>query len=149
MMDAIDIDLGTLDAQDEAELVIRHPKTREPTTWVWTFYGPAHAKTRALADRVSREALRRSVAERQARINGEPLPDEDPQTPDQIRAETVDSIVARTKAFTPVKLGDQQIVFSPDAARALLLDRKKAWLFVQIVNYLKAEENFIQPSAPS
>jgi hypothetical protein len=30
-------DLSTMDAQDEAELVIRHPKTLEPTGWTWTF----------------------------------------------------------------------------------------------------------------
>jgi hypothetical protein len=35
-----DFDLGSLDAHDEAELNIRHSATNEPTTWVWTFFGP-------------------------------------------------------------------------------------------------------------
>ena len=46
-------DLATMDAQDEAELVIKHPKTLEPTGWAWTFFGPGHAVTTELSNRVA------------------------------------------------------------------------------------------------
>lgn len=141
-------DIGGLDTQDEAELAIRHPSTDEPTTWVWTFYGPAHPKTVELADRVSREALRDLAAQKQARVNGKKWK-EDAQSADTLRAETVASIVARTKTFTPVKLGAETIEFSPDAATLLLQDRKKAWLFSQIVEWLRDDESFMPPSVNS
>jgi len=57
--------------------------------------------------------------------------------------------VTRTKGFTPIKLDGQLIEYSADAARQLLLDRKKGWLLEQITDYLKDEANFIQPSATS
>ncbi|MGJ5149871.1 branched-chain amino acid ABC transporter [Bradyrhizobium sp. HKCCYLR1023] len=148
-MDAIDIDLSQLEAQDEAELVIRHPKTREPTTWVWTFYGPGHARTQEIADRASRRLLKQLAEQREARANGREWVDEEKRTPEQNRAQTIADIVARTKSFTPVKLGDTVISFSAEAATQLLSDRKKDWLLEQVINFLKAEENFIQPSATS
>lgn len=140
-------DLDHLDAKDESELVIRHPTTGEPTTWTWTFYGPAHPATVALADRVSKDALKKLAAQRQARINGKKYKDDDEQTLAQIRAENVDNIIARTKTFSPVKLGGTEIAFSPAAARELLLDRRKGWLLAQVMEFLADETSFIQPSA--
>lgn len=143
-----EFDLGALDARDEAELAIKHPSTGEVTTWVWTFYGPGHPKTVEVANRVSRDALRDLAAQKQARVNGKKWKEDD-QSIDQIRAENVENIVARTKTFTPVRLGAETISFTPDAAKSLLLDRKKGWLFSQIVEYLRDDESFIQPSAKS
>lgn len=141
-----DFDLGELDARDEAELAIKHPSTGEPTTWIWTFYGPGHPKTVEVANRVSREALRDLAAQKQARVNGKKWK-EDEQSIDQLRESNADNIVARTKTFTPVKLGEETISFSPEAAKALLLDRKKGWLYAQILDFLRDDEGFIQPSA--
>jgi hypothetical protein len=143
-----DFDLGALDARDEADLAIRHPTTDKITTWVWTFYGPGHPRTVEVANRVSRDALRDLAAQKQARVNGKKWKEED-QSIDQIRAENVENIVARTKTFTPVNMGDGKIEFSAEKAKELLLDRKKGWLFSQIVEFLRADESFIQPSATS
>jgi hypothetical protein len=143
-----EFDLVALDARDEADLAIRHPITDAPTTWVWTFYGPGHPKTVEVANRVSRDALRELAAQKQARVNGKKWKEED-QTIDQIRADNVDNIVARTKSFTPVNLGDGKIEFSAQKAKELLLDRKKGWLFTQVIDFLRADESFIQPSATS
>ena len=96
-------DLATMDAQDEAELVIRHPKTLEPTGWIWTFYGPGHAVTTALSNRVAGVALKKAAARRQAQVNGKKWK-EDEESLDQLRADQVDGIVTRTKGFTPIKL---------------------------------------------
>jgi hypothetical protein len=143
-----DFDLGALDARDEAELAIKHPSTGEVTTWVWTFYGPGHPKTIEIANRVSRDALHDLAAQKQARVNGKKWKEGD-QSIDQIRAENVDNIVARTKMFTPVKLGEDTISFTPETARALLLDRRKNWLIGQVMEFLADETSFIQPSATS
>jgi hypothetical protein len=141
-------DLTTMDAQDEGELVIRHPKTLEPTDWTWTFYGPGHAVTMELSNRVAAAALKKAAARRQAQINGRKWK-EDEESLEQLRADQVDGIVTRTKGFTPIKFEGKVIEYSPDAARALLLDRRKGWLLEQISDYLRDEANFIQPSATS
>jgi hypothetical protein len=141
-------DLSAMDAQDEAELVIKHPITLEPTGWVWTFYGPGHPVTAALSNRVAGVALKKAAARRQAQVNGKKWK-EDEESLDQLRADQVDGIVTRTKGSTPIKLDGETIEYSPDAARALLLDRRKGWLLEQISEYLRDEANFIQPSATS
>ena len=143
-----DFDLSAVDAEDEGELVIRHPKTLALTGWIWTFYGPGHPVTVDLSNRVAQAALKRAAARRQAQVNGKKWK-EDEESLDQLRAENVDNIVTRTKGFTPIKLDGQLIEYSADAARQLLLDRKKGWLLEQITDYLKDEANFIQPSATS
>jgi hypothetical protein len=143
-----DFDLSAVDAQDEGLLVIKHPKTLEPTGWTWTFYGPGHATTIELSNRVAGAALKKAAARRQAQANFKKWK-EDEESLDQIRVENVDNIVTRTKGFTPIKLDGQLIEFSADAARRLLLDRKKGWLLEQITEYLRDEANFIQPSATS
>lgn len=140
-----DFDLAALDARDEAELAIKHPGTGEITTWVWTFYGPGHPKTVEIANQRSREALHKLAAQRQAQVNGKKWK-EDEQSIDQVRSENIDNILARTKGFTPVKLGDEIITFSPEAARTMLLDRKKGWLLTQVMEFLKEDESFIPPS---
>jgi hypothetical protein len=143
-----EFDLSAMDAQDEGDLVIRHPKTLEPTGWTWTFYGPGHATTIELSNRVAGAALKKAAARRQAQANNRKWK-EDEESLNQIRVENVDNIVTRTKGFSPIKLDGQLIEFSADAARRLLLDRKKGWLLEQITEYLRDEANFIQPSATS
>lgn len=145
----IDIDLGAIEARDEGNLVIRHPVTLQPTTWIWTFFGPGHAETVALADRLSRDALLKASARRQAQANGRKWKEDDPGTLAQLRSDQVAAIVARTKSFTPVKLDGQLIEFTKEKASDLLLDRRKGWLLDQVTEYLRDEVNFIQPSATS
>jgi hypothetical protein len=143
-----EFDLSAMDARDEGELDIRHPKTDAPTGWIWTFYGPGHPATVAVANRVADAALKKAAARRQAQINGRKWK-EDEESLEQLRAENVDNIIARTKGFTPIKLDGQVIEFSADAAKRLLLDRKKGWLLDQIADYLRDQVNFIRPSATS
>jgi hypothetical protein len=143
-----DFDLSEIDAQDEGLLDIKHPKTLEPTGWTWTFYGPGHPATIELSNRVAGAALKKAASRRQAQANGKKWK-EDEQSLEEIRAENVDNILRRTKGFTPIKLDGQMIEFSTEAARGLLLDRKKGWLLEQVGEYLRDEANFIQPSAMS
>jgi hypothetical protein len=63
-----DFDLSAVDAQDEGELNIKHPKTLEPTGWIWTFYGPS-GHDRTFEPRRRRRA-EEGRARRQAQANG-------------------------------------------------------------------------------
>jgi hypothetical protein len=101
-----------------------------------------------LSNRVAGAAWKKAAARRQAQANGKKWK-EDEESLEQIRVENVDSIVTRTKNFTPIKLDGQIIEYSPEAAKRLLLDRKKGWLLEQIAEFLREEANFIQPSATS
>src|ERR1700744_2827389 len=148
-MSDTEFDLDSTDALDEMTLVIRHPTTDAPTNWTWTFYGPGHPKTVELANTVSRAALRDIAEQKQARVNNRKYKAEE-QSLDQIRSETVNNVIARTKTFTPVRKADgSQVEYSEDAARELLLDRRKSWLYKQVTEFLADDANFIQPSAKS
>jgi ABC-type Fe3+-hydroxamate transport system substrate-binding protein len=122
-------------------------KPASPPPGLWTFFGPGHPRTVALADRVSKESLRKLAAQRQARINGKKWKDDEDHSPEQIRRENVDNILARTSGFSPVNINGDLIEFSEQAAREMLLDRKKNWLLSQVMEYLGDEASFIQPSA--
>lgn len=147
-MDTPEFDIGGLDAQDEASLEIKHPKTEAPTGWIWTFYGPAHPITIALANKVAAEQLVEARAKEQARVNGKKWKADD-ESYDALLAKSIDSMVRRTKGFTPIKLDGELIEFSVENARKLLADRRKGWLVSQVREYLKEDESFIQPSAKS
>ncbi len=141
-------DLATVMAQDEVQFYVTHPKTKKPTTWCWTFYGPGHPNTVAVANRVIREALETQAAKEQARVNGRKWKEEAEEI-ETLRQRNIASIVARTKEFSPVKIGPETITFSPETASKLLLDRNMGWLLDQVTEWLASIENFIQPSPKS
>jgi hypothetical protein len=142
-----DFDLGELDTADESTLAIKG-RDGKPTTWIWTFYGPGHPKTVALSNRISKKWLDEERDKLQKQTNGKKWVPEERSLAD-IRNENVDSILERTKDFTPVKLNGELIEFSRDAAKKLLLDPHKGALFTQISEFLKEESNFMRPSAKS
>ncbi len=142
-----DFDLSELETGDESTLAIKG-RDGKPTTWVWTFYGPGHPNTVALSNKISKKWLQEARDKEQAQTNNKKWKPEE-RSLDDIRNENVNSILERTKGFTPVKLNGETIEFSPDAARRLLLDPRKGALFNQISEFLKEEENFMQPSAKS
>lgn len=138
-------DIADFDAQDEISYTVKNPKNDEPTGWVWTFFGPGHPVTIELSNKLSRAVLQERRAKEAAMVNGKKWKPDD-QTPDELRAEMVDSIVTRVKDFTPVKINGEEISYSPDVARKVLLDPKKGWLFAQISGFLREDENFMRPS---
>lgn len=142
-----EFDLSDLETGDEASLAIKDSAGRV-TAWLWTFYGPGHAKTVAVANRLSKKWLTEAREKEQATVNGKKWKPEE-RSLDDIRRENVGNIVDRTKGFTPVKLNGAIIEFSADKARELLLDPRKGALLAQISDFLREEENFMRPSAKS
>ena len=138
-------DLAEAQAQDEADFVVRHPKTDAPTTWIWTFFGPGHPNTIAVSNKAAKTAIRESKAQQEARVNGKKWK-ADEVTIDELRVQYTDNIIGRTKAFTPIKFGSETIEYSPEAVRKFLMDRKMSWLLMQIINFLEEDANFIKPS---
>lgn len=141
-----DFDLGEFDSVDEAGLVIRDPRTDAPTTWVWTFYGPAHPKTVELVNRISREQLKEAREKEAASVNGRKWkPSGD--APEELLDRNVSNVVARVKGWTPIRINGENLTFSPETTKALLMDRKKAWLLTQIGDFLRDDASFTKASA--
>jgi hypothetical protein len=142
--EAVAFDISALDATDEAQMVV-HSNGR-PTSWVWTFAGPGHPKAVDLANKLSRERLRKEAEQEQARVNGRKWKADD-EDPDEVAERNADYIVARLIGWSEVQLGGKPYPFSPDNARALLLDPKKGALALQALEFLADQRSFTQRSS--
>lgn len=132
-------DLSTVDTADESvmEVVVNG----NPVDWRWTFAGPGHPKTIEQSNKLARERLRREKEQEQSRINGKrwKAPDE---TVDEVLERNVNLVVDRLLGWSPVKMNGQDYPFTPENARALLLDRRKGQLLVQALEFLGDEQSF-------
>lgn len=136
-------DLSSLDAADEAVMEVRANGNR--TGWTWTFAGPGHPKTIELSNRFARDRLRREQAQEQAQVNGKKwkAPDE---TPDEVLDRNVSLVVARLLGWSPIQMSGADYPFTPDNAKALLMDRRKGQLLVQALEFLGEEQSFTKRS---
>lgn len=142
-MDAIDL-TGIMPA-DTAVLDILKPGGTEPTGWKITFVGPGHEKAVAFANENARRDLRRQQRIEAAQVNGKKYkPDE--RDPDDVRRENAEWVVSRILDWTPIRIGDELIAFSPERAIALFLDRKMQWAFGQCIEFLVDERSFSRGS---
>lgn len=141
-------DLAEFDPIDEAQMVVKNPKSGQPTTppWVWTFYGPSHPKTIELINEVSREAMRDERLKEEARVNGRKWKG-DERSVNEVRERNLRRIVGRVKSWTPVLIEGETLTYSPEATLKLLLDYRRSWLFKQISDFLGDDETFMKPSA--
>lgn len=142
----MDIDLADFDAADEADMVVRHPVTGDPTTWVITFAGPGHPKTVAQMNRMARERRREEAEKEQARVNGRKWKASD-ESDDDAKTRNLAWIVERIVRWTPVKINGEALPFSPAAATKLLGDPRKGTLFQQCLDFLVADQTFMKRSA--
>lgn len=135
-------DVTAFQEADTAEMQVRHPVTGELTPWVITFAGPGHAKTVALTATVNRENL--AEAREASRGRNRRMP-----STDEVMAKNVRFVVSRMIGWTPVKIGDDVIEFSPDAATKLLSDPSYRVLYKQCFDFLVSDESFLPKSATS
>lgn len=139
-------DIGEFDSIDEAQLVIRDPRSDAPTTWVWTFYGPAHPKTVELANRISREQLKEAREKEAAQVNQRKWKPQG-DTPEEVLDRNISNVIARVKSWTPIRINGENLTFSPETTKTLLMDRKKGWLLQQIGDFLRDDASFTKASA--
>lgn len=116
------------------------------TNWVWTFAGPGHPKTIEQTNRLAKDRLHEDRLNEQRRLNGKKvvLPEE---SVDEVRAANVQQIVDRLLGWSPVVIDGADYAFSPENAFKLLIDRKRAQLLVQAMEFLAAENSFTPRSA--
>ena len=136
-------DLGDYAAADTAEMVVINPKTKEPTTWVWTFAGPGHPVAVALVDRLGMKQRAEATATEKAYRSGR-----DPKiktTSEQIE-DNVLRVSGRVLNFTPARINGQDLKFSPEEAHRILKDPHFGWLWIQAYNFNAEEDAFIKGS---
>jgi hypothetical protein len=142
----VSFDLSAFQASDQAEMVVRHPVTNEPTTWKITFAGPGHPKTRELADRLARQSLREEQEQARARVNGRKWKGEE-RSPNEARDANFRAVADRIIQWSPVRLNGEDVPFNTDNAMRLLSDPAMGTLFAQCLEFLGAEASFLQDSA--
>ncbi|CDN52538.1 Putative branched-chain amino acid ABC transporter [Neorhizobium galegae bv. officinalis bv. officinalis str. HAMBI 1141] len=137
------IDISAFLPADTSELHILNTAGQQ-TGWIVTLAGPSHPKSVAYSDAVARRALDRAKRQEQAQVNGKKYKAED-QTPDDVRRENVEGVVARIVEWTPVKIGADTY----DASRAaeLLIKPEMGWAYAQILDAFGDERRFTKASA--
>lgn len=139
----IDIDVSAFEALDESDMrVILNGKE---TTWIWTFAGPGHERAVAQAARLARARLQDSREKEQAQVNAKKwkAPEE---TVDQVRARNIGYVVDRLLRWSPVRFNGEDFPYSPENARALLSDPRKASLLAQATDFLTDDASFTKRS---
>ena len=136
--------MADLEAADIAEMTVE--VNGKPTSWVWTFAGPGHPQAIAQSNRLSRERLHEDRLKEQAITNGKKwkAPEE---TVDQVRERNVNQIVERLVGWSPVKIDGADYPFTPENAKALLIDPRRIGLFTQAMEFLSDLGSFTKRSA--
>jgi hypothetical protein len=137
-------DLSAVDAADESSMTVVVNGT--PTNWIWNFAGPGHPRAIEQANRVSRERLAKDRQQEQAQVNGKKwrAPEE---TVDEALARNVNFVIERLLGWSDVTMNGEAFPFSPENARTVLSDRRKATLLLQALEFLGDENAFTKRSA--
>lgn len=144
----------SLSSDDEATMLVIVPLANGDTaTWAWKMATPSHPKGIAQKNRVSRETLKKSAEQEQARVNGRKYKAE-VETPDQVDRHNVDFVIERLLGWDmklsngdDVTVGGEPYPFSEENARKLLLSPKMWKLRNQAVDFILDENSFIKRSA--
>ena len=140
------LDLASVDEADESHMTVSI--NGKATSWVWTFAGPGHPNSIAQDNRLARERLERERAQEYARINGKKWKPPE-ESVDVVVTRNVNLVVDRLLGWTEVHLDGKPFPFTPDNARALLMDPRKGTLLKQAMDFLKDETAFTKRSATS
>lgn len=139
-------DLSDLDASDEATMEVY--ANGKPTGWLWTFAGPGHPKSIEQSNRMAKERLRKEREIEQAQINGRKYKATE-ETVDEALERNVSIVTDRLLGWSTIQMGGKDYPFTPESAKALLMDRRKGQLLIQALEFLGDERSFTPRSASS
>lgn len=139
----MDFDINELDSALEGEMTVM--VNGKPTDWTWKFAGPAHEKTIAQNNRVSREQLAKRRMQEQSQINGKKWKAPE-QTPEELLLDNVNFVCERLLGWSSVKMNGEDFPFNEANARILLTDRKKGALLQQAIEFILDDNSFTQRS---
>lgn len=139
-------DLSALDTADEAEMEVY--ANGHPTGWKLRFAGPGHPKSIEQSNRLAKERLRREREQEAAMVNGRKWKPPE-ETVEEALERNVNLVVDRLLGWSPIQMGGKDYPFSPENARALLMDRRKGQLLIQCLEFLGSENSFTPRSVNS
>lgn len=132
-------DLNQLAAADTADMAVT--LNGEEIGWVWTFAGPGHPKSIDQGNRIARERLEEERLKEQAQVNGRKW-----KAPvleaDAVRLRNVNHVVERLIGWSAAPMNGKDYPFTPDNARALLLNRSYTALLAQALEFLGEDSSF-------
>ncbi len=138
-------DIDALASTDEADLEIVDLDGNK-TGWVWTFGGPGHPATIAIDNEQNARFIQRENSKERAHANGRKWKGSD-DTAEELRARSVNYIVARLLRWSDMVMGGQPFPCTPDNARKLLSDRRMGVVYDQANTFLIEERSFTKRSA--
>lgn len=145
--EAIDVfDLNDLRLEDTGQMNVLHPKTGEPTNWVWTLAGPGHPASIEAQNEASKETLRITRLREQAAVNRRRWvePERDPE---EIKRDNALAVARRVLGWTPIKINKEDYPFSRENTMRLLLDPAFGKIYLQVLEYFNADDSFTKRSA--
>ena len=139
-------DLAEIEAVDSDSLVINHPVTGQPTTWVLQIAGPGHPVTEAINKEAQRERLDLERRIETTRRNGKKWKGDDAD-PDAERAKTEQRIARRIIGWSPVTHNGQPFPYSQENALSLISEPRWTKVWQQILEHFDSDAAFTKRSA--
>jgi hypothetical protein len=143
------INIGAFAPVDSVQYQIRAVDGRTDTGISVDILSAAHPKAQAYSTAQATKNLRRQAQMEAQQINGRKVKPEE-RTPDEVRAENVALVVSRLGGWTPFvipEFGDNPVEFSDEAAAKWLSMPRYGWVYLQLLEFIADENNFIKGSA--
>jgi hypothetical protein len=141
-------DISVLATEDTSELVINHPVTNEPTTWVWTIAGPSHPEAIKADDERANEMKREELEKERARVNGRKWRGE-LRTADEEKQRSAQHFARKVLNWTPVRINGADFHYSRGNVLKILLDPSYWLVYRQLLEFFGEEKSFMKPSSLS
>jgi hypothetical protein len=139
-------DIASIATLDTAEMIILHPVTSAPTTWVWTIAGPGHP-TGIAADRAASDEQRREdLAKEKARVNGRKWSGDFVDSVEQ-QQKNAAYFAKKVLGWSPVRINGADLVYSIPNVVKILIDPHYQSIYRQLIDFLIDEKSFMKPSS--
>lgn len=143
------IDIGAFAPVESVPYNIRAVDGRTDIGITIDLLSAAHPKAQAYSNAQAVKNLRRQAQLEAQQANGRKVKPEE-RTPDEVRAENVALVVSRINGWTPFiipEFGSNPVEFSDEAAARWLSMPRYGWIYLQLLEFITDENNFIPGSA--
>jgi hypothetical protein len=141
-------DISSLATLETSEMVVNHPVSGAPTTWVWVIAGPGHPATVRADSERAEETKQEELRMRRAQANGQRY--KPPTiTAQEERRRSASNFARRVLSWTKVQLNGQEYEHNYENVYKILMDPNYFLVYRQLLDYLVDEKSFMKPSSLS
>ncbi len=141
-------DITSIATLDTAEMVINHPVTGAPTTWVWIIAGPGHPAAIAADRTASDESRREDLQKEKARVNGRKWSGDFVDSVEQ-QQKNAGYFAKKVLGWSPVRINGADLAYSVPNVVKILIDPHYQTVYKQLIDFLVDEKSFMKPSSPT